>query len=83
MLETRVITREMLNEAEYLSDFLLLNILDQLWIQEVYEPHQADIIRALAIEIRMSHNLERMHSLFTKKSVLLKAYKLIKATQSN
>ena len=73
----------MLNEAEYLSDFLLLNILDQLWIQEVYEPHQADIIRALAIEIRMSHNLERMHSLFTKKSVLLKAYKLIKATQSN
>ena len=83
MLETRVITREMLNEAEYLSDFLLLNILDQLWIQEVYEPHQADIIRALAIEIRVSHNLERMHSLFTKKSVLLKAYKLIKATQSN
>lgn len=73
----------MLNETEYLADYLLLNILDQLWIQEVYEPHLPEIIRALSTEIRMNLNLSRIHSLFSKKTVLVKAYKLIKATEEN
>jgi hypothetical protein len=83
MIDKNIITKDMLSQTEYLSDFLLLNILDQMWIQEVYEPHLPDIMRALATEIRMSHDLERLHTLFTKKTVLLKAYKLIKAIELN
>lgn len=33
-----VITEDKLVETSYLSDLLLLEVLDQIWIQEVYEP---------------------------------------------
>ena len=73
----------MLNEREFLSDYLLINLLDQMWIQEVYEPHLNDLVTAFTTEIRICHDMERMDELMTKRPVLVEVFKLIKATNAN
>ena len=49
----------------------------------MYEPHLNDITRALEIEIRACHDLDRNEELIVKKSILFKTLKLIKATEIN
>jgi len=39
MKAKQIVTEEDLGEYSYLADSFLLNVLDQIWIQEVYEPH--------------------------------------------
>ena len=51
----------MVDQNDFLSDSLLINILDQIWIQEMYEPHLSAILRALEIEIIVNHDLERIN----------------------
>jgi len=46
----------------------------------MYEPHLNDISRALEIEIRVCHDIERNNELIVKRPTLAKLYKLIKVT---
>ena len=83
MVANNIISQELISQSEYLSDCLLINLLDQIWIQEMYEPHQNDVTKALEIEIRACHDLDRVEELIVKRPTLLKACKLIKATELN
>lgn len=60
---------------EYICDLLFLNILDQIWIQEVFEPHIFDIGEALKFEIKMCHEPDRIDELFMKRNILAKLIK--------
>ena len=62
---------------------MLLNILDQIWIQEVYEPHQCELIQALQYEIKRCHDMDRIDEALEKKHVLAKIHRIILATEEN
>lgn len=83
LINENVISRDLLSQKQYLSDFLLLNILDQIWIQEVYEPHESDLIACFQFELLFSHDIERIEELFSKRVILTKIYKIILATSQN
>ena len=51
----QIISEESIKKFDFLFDSLLLTIMDQIWIQEVYEPLSADLIEALHCEIRRMH----------------------------
>jgi hypothetical protein len=68
---------------EYLGDLLFLNVLDQLWIQEVFEPHAGDACEALRCEITRCHHPETVEELFLKRNILAKMAKEIKAIETN
>jgi len=51
----QIISEESIKKYDFLFDSLLLTIMDQIWIQEVYEPLSADLIEALHCEIRRMH----------------------------
>lgn len=55
-----------------------MNILDQMWIQYVYEPHLDDLVRYYISEIRATHDKERMDELIFKRPELTKVLKVIK-----
>ena len=39
MLKESVVTQSELSKHPYLTDYLLLELLDAVWINEVYKPH--------------------------------------------
>jgi hypothetical protein len=51
----QIISEESIKKYDFLFDSLLLTIMDQIWIQEVYEPLSSDLIEALHCEIRRMH----------------------------
>jgi hypothetical protein len=51
----QIISEESIKKFDFLLDSLLLTIMDQIWIQEVYEPMCSDLIEALHCEIRRLH----------------------------
>lgn len=51
MLGSGHFDEEILSKYEYLLDLLFLNILDQIFIQTVYEPNKADIVECFNFEL--------------------------------
>ena len=47
LIERDLISEEVQTKFEYLADLILLNILDQIFVQTVYEPFITDIIDCL------------------------------------
>lgn len=47
LIERDLISEEVQTKFEYLADLILLNILDQIFVQTVYEPFMSDIIDCL------------------------------------
>jgi hypothetical protein len=65
------------DNTDYFYDFLLISVLNQVWIHYVYEPFAKDICYGLIYEIKQSHAIEKIEELMIKKGQLLKAYKMI------
>lgn len=59
-----ILSEDALKRFDYLADSLLLTILDQIWIQQVYEPLQNDLIDALQFEIIRHHSVPMLDELF-------------------
>jgi hypothetical protein len=58
-----------LQRYPYLCDFLLLEILDAIWITEIYKPHMDNIIEIIKKEVRDVHSVERYDELAEKKDL--------------
>ena len=66
-----------------MADYLLINLLDQIWIQEFYQPCISDVSQAYENEIKKCHKLGRFEDLMMKKHELTKLYKLMRKTEVN
>lgn len=66
-----------IDEGDYFYDFLLLQILNQVWMTFVYEPFKEDLVYGLVYEIQQCHKIDRIDELSIKKSKLLKACRYI------
>lgn len=55
---------------EGLADYLVLSILDQIWIQEVYLTMKDNLMRAYESEMKLIHNLDNIDVLYNKKATL-------------
>jgi len=74
----------MLKDCCFLSDQLLLSLLDQIWIQTVFEPYKKILGLCLEREIQRCHlSNDSLSDLITKRSSLLKLYKLMKTYEGN
>lgn len=85
LVENKMIEQQVIeNEMQYITDLMLLNVLDQIWIQNVYEPNIKTLVYAMEKEIFKCHyNSEALFELIRKRPTLLKICKLIKATEIN
>ena len=76
-------TSDMLTDHEYLADYLLINILDQIWIQEFYQPCIEEVTLAYESEIKKCHRVGGFEELMCKKQELQKLYKLMRRIELN
>ncbi|CDW85628.1 UNKNOWN [Stylonychia lemnae] len=83
LLNQGILTEQSLSCHCYLGDFLLLNILDQIWIQYVYQPNLEDLVEILKREVEMCHHIERLDDLLYKRNILLKMLEEVKLMESN
>lgn len=67
----------------YLADYLLINLFDQVWIQEFYQPCLTEATEAYENEIKKCHKVGRFEDLMMKKHNLSKLYKLMNKIQTN
>lgn len=70
-------------EHPYLGDMLLLNILDQIWLSEVFDPIASDLSLVLKGEIRAVHQMDKLEELLNKRSILCKILKYFRKGKEN
>lgn len=61
----------------YLCDFLLLELMDAIWIEEIYKPHKDNIIEIIKKEVREVHTVERFEELAEKKDIFRKSINIV------
>jgi hypothetical protein len=76
-------SEEQAKKTEYLCDLVLLNVLDQIFIQTVYLSNKSDIIECLRFETKVSVVPERIEDLQVKKEGLLRVFKLVNQIELN
>ncbi len=54
-----------------------MSVLNQIWIQIVYEPFAKDICYSLSYEMKQSHWFEKLDELMIKKNSLIKTSKMV------
>ena len=72
-----------LQRYPYLCDFLLLEILDAIWITEIYKPHMDNIIEIIKKEVRDVHSVERYDELAEKKEIFRKSINIVNQMDFN
>lgn len=72
-----------LQRYPYLCDFLLLEILDAIWITEIYKPHMDNIIEIIKKEVRDVHSVERYDELAEKKEIFRKSINVVNQMDFN
>ena len=77
MRKESIIDSSKLNKYPYLGDFLLLEMMDAIWINEIYRPHQENIIDIIKKEIREVHTVERFEELCEKKEIFRKSINIV------
>ena len=83
MLKEGVITSSDVTKHPYMSDYLLLELLDAIWINEVYKPHMHTLVEVAKQEIAAAHTLERFHELQEKKPIFRKVINLVHQMEYN
>ena len=68
-------TETLIAQSGYLSDYLLLEVLEQLWTQEVYEPIINMLLNSFENEMRIISDLDRIDEIYSKKHTVIKAFK--------
>jgi len=61
----------------FITDFVLLELLDAVWINEIYKPHSRYIVEIAKKEIDAIHTLERFEELAEKKEILRKIINVV------
>ena len=56
---------------------MFLEILDSIWILEVYKPHACNLVEVAKKEIALVHTVERFEELLDKKEVFRKVINLV------
>ncbi len=83
LLREGQVSEDLFQKFEYIVDLLLLNILDQIFIQHVIEPNLNDIQAALRFEMKQQIVPSHIDSLHYKKEGILKVFKLVNAIEAN
>ena len=66
-----------------MCDFLLLEFLDSMWINEIYRNQRLNLWKIVKQEIEDVHTIERFKELEDKKPVIKKIVNLIHQTEFN
>lgn len=83
MLRSGVYQAKEAQKQPYICDFLLLEYLDSIWINEVYRPHSANLIQVVKDVTMEVHTLERFEELEDKKETIRKVINIIHQTEFN
>jgi hypothetical protein len=77
ILRRKVYQAHETNKKAYLSDFLMLEYLDSIWINEVYRGHREELTSHLILEIQKTHTLEKFEDLGEKNDIFRKVINTI------
>jgi len=77
LLSEGLMSEELVQKFDYLSDHLFLNILDQIFIKTVINPNMSDIVTAMKHEMTHSVVPENIDNLHSSKEGILKIFKMI------
>lgn len=77
MLKEGVFHQPEVAKHPYISDYLLLEFLDAIWINDVYKPHMHSLVEVAKQEIAAVHTVERFQELQDKKPVFRKIINLV------
>ena len=78
LLATGHLKQAYFNDHLYISDLLLMNLLEQIWLRDFYEPLSQNLMVYFRHEIQRTHDIERFDDLQCKKSSLQKLIKIMK-----
>lgn len=81
MLRSNVYQTKETQKQVYLCDFLLLEFLDSIWINEVYRKQRENLANLVKQEVYSIHTLERFEELATKRSIFRKVINAIHQTE--
>lgn len=83
MLRENVFQAKETQKQPYMCDFLLLEFLDSMWINEIYRNQRLNLWKIVKQEIEDVHCLERFEELAEKKPIIKKIINLIHQTEFN
>lgn len=83
MLRENVFQVKETQKQPYLCDFLMLEFLDSMWINEIYRNQRLNLWKIVKQEIEDLHTIERFRELESKKPVIKKIVNLIHQTEFN
>lgn len=83
MLRSGVYKAKDVKKQPYLCDFLLLEYLDSIWINEVYRAHNKTLAQVLKDTILEVHMIDRYEELADKKEIIRKVVNVIHQTEFN
>jgi hypothetical protein len=83
MLRSDVYQAKEVQKQPYLCDFLLLEYLDSIWINEVYRPHAAKLVQYVRAVVNELHCVERFEELEEKKETIRKVINIIHQSEFN
>ena len=83
MLRENVFQAKETQKQPYMCDFLLLEFLDSMWINEIYRNQRLNLWKIVKQEIEDLHCLERFEELAEKKPIIKKIINLIHQTEFN
>lgn len=78
-----IFEEEVFGEHPYLADMLLLNIVDQIWMSEVFYPVASDLALVLKGEIRAVHQMDKLEDLLNKRNILCRVLKYFRKGREN
>ena len=81
MLRSNVYQAKETQKQTYLCDFLLLEFLDSIWINEVYRRQRENLANLVRQEVHSIHTVERFEELATKRSIFRKVINAIHQTE--
>ena len=73
----QVISQEQLKSHPYICDFMLLELMDAIWISEIYKPHRLALFEIAKKEVESVHTLQRYTELEEKKETFRKVINLV------
>lgn len=83
MVSRNHFSEEVTLKIEYILDLLLVNILDQIFIQIVVEANMSDILACLNFELKNSVVPESVSQISEKREGIQKIFKLINSIEEN
>lgn len=81
MIRNDVFQAKELNKLPYLTDFLLVEYLDSIWINEVYRSQSDNLIRVVSDVIEELHTLDKFRELAEKRNTIRKVVNTIRQTE--